>query len=382
MKISRWKVINALKSRLLISLVSYCCFLPIIGAGILAIIRMIQMAMQGRSINYILNFDHNWWIYIFLAVTWLGAIYFCLMTEKGLLFDVLFLPLEKQTEVPGGTIIYPAKTDTWNKDYASEYWIEINRRKKIKPLRLFLSKELVEIPKGIKYNFYYLKYSKLIVNVEVLEGGRKEGEQAVEIPVMDPPVIPQYSKEEFRGITKTHRMPLTGLFCFCVAGLVGLALWGICSWQYFSYWYQREIGRCITIWIFLFALEIIFVALFHKKDRGYFRDMHCKEICVTEVIPIKNIYGKKFWYLVDIKIRDRIRGIELEVTDGMHKKDRFLLYRGVSTYWDCFPMCASLPPRFRDRFTPGKHKMKAVRLYYLKHSKVVVKMDVVDIGFV
>ncbi len=364
MKISRWKLIKALKLRLLIALACKCCYLPIIGAGVWAIIKIIQMVVQERNLNYILNLDHNWWIYIFLGVTWLIAIYFYLVMEKGLLLDILFLPVEKQTEVLGSTIIYPAKTDTYDKDYASEYWVEINRGKKIKSLRLFVSKELIEIPKGTKYNLYYLKYSKLIVDVEVLEGGRKKGAQVAEIPLMDPPIIPQYSKEELREITKIHRAPLVGLLCYCVAGLVGLAVWGIGSWEKFFCW---------------LALEILFIALFCKKDRGYLRDMHCKEICVTEVIPIKNIYGKKFWYRVDKKMRDRIRGIELEVTDGMHKKERFLLYRGISTYWNCFPMCASLPPRFKDKFKPGKQKMKAVRLYYLKHSKVVVKVDVVDI---
>lgn len=327
MKLNRWKLIMALKSRLLFLLACWCWMIPVIGAGVRAVIKIIQMIRQGRNLNYLLDLEHNWWIYIFFVVTWLGVICLFRLTEKELLADLLFLNVEKQTDVPGGALIYPAKTDTYDKDYASEYCVKINRGKKLKPLLLYVNKKVTDIPKGAKYNLYYLKYSKLIVDVEVLEGGTKKETQVAKIPLMDPPVIPEYSKKELLEITKTYLVPFFG------------------------------------------------------KMGCYIHDLYCREICATEVIPIHNIYGKKFRCCVDLKMRDNIKGIKLEVTDGIHKKERFLLDRSISTYWNCFPMCASLPPRFRGEFRRGEKKMKAVRLYYLKHSRVVVKMDVLEHDF-
>ena len=70
----------------------------------------------------------------------------------------------------------------------------------------------------------------------------------------------------------------------------------------------------------------------------------------------------------------------MEVTEGTHKSESYLLYQEISEYWNCFPMCASYE-HYRARgplFEPGKQKLKAVRIYYLKHSKIVVDMDVVE----
>lgn len=62
-------------------------------------------------------------------------------------------------------------------------------------------------------------------------------------------------------------------------------------------------------------------------------------------------------------------------------QDASLASKGVivmfSEYWNCFPMCAYLHRNFiGKRFEPGEHKLEAVRIYYLKHSGIVVKMDV------
>ncbi len=130
------------------------------------------------------------------------------------------------------------------------------------------------------------------------------------------------------------------------------------------------------IWIFLSLLEIFFVIQFLRLDRGYFGDMYHREICVTEVIPITRIYGRKF--IADIKNgTDRITGIELEVKNDLAKRVRFLLFKDVSEYWNCFPTYANMHWRFRGTFEPGEHKLQAVRLYYLKYSRIVVKVDVI-----
>lgn len=201
-----------------------------------------------------------------------------------------------------------------------------------------------------------------------------------DILFMDPPIIPRYSKDELVAMTQTHRFFSLGLLIYCIAGFVAMVIWGIHSFKNFIYWYRTEIGRCIIVWIFVIALEMLFVFLFCKKDRGYLWDLYCREICVTDELPIEIIYGKTILFHIDKKIlHDKISGVELEVTEGTQNGEVFLLYREISKYWNCFPTNVSYPIRYRGpRFEPGEQKLRIVRLYYLKHSKIVVDMDVVE----
>ncbi len=378
MKISRWKILKALKKRYVLLIIMILGTLPLIIAGVWFVCRVIQLNMHGRNIYLILDLDDNWWKYAIIGVIWLLMTYsFIFIVEWGLVWDVLLLPLKRLSDVSANTMIYPEKTDTFDRKYPSEYWIGINCLEKHNLLPLFVSKEFGAIPQGDKYNIIYLKHSKLIVKVDVMEGECEE--TFSEIPFMSPPIIPRYSKEELIAMTKTHRLPSLVLLIYCIAGFAALLIWGIYSSRNYLYWYRMEVGRCIGIWATFIVLEILLVFLFRKKDRGYLWDVHCREIGVTEVIPIEIIYGKKFLCRVDKKIKDQTRGIELEVTKGTHKSESFLLYQEISEYWNCFQMCASYHHRYRGPlFEPGKQKLKAVRIYYLKHSKIVVDMDVVE----
>lgn len=378
MKISRWKIFKALKERFVLVIIMSLGSLPIIIAGIWFICRVIQLDMQGKNIYRLLDLNDNWWIHACISVIWILMTYaYIFVVEWGLILDVLFLPMKRLSDVSANTIIYLGKTDTFDRKYASLYWINIGGEGENNLLQLLVSKEFGAIPKGDKYNIIYLKHSKLVVKVEVMEGGREETPR--EIPIMDPPITPRYSKEDLIAMTKTHRLPSLVLLIYCIAGFVVLGIWGINSFGKFMYWYRMEIERCIGIWFFLIVLELFLVFLFRRIDRGYLLDLHSREICVTDVLPIETIYGKKFLCHVDKKIKDQTSGIELEVTEGTHKSENFLLYREISKYWNCFPMCASYHHRYRGpRFKSGEQKLKAVRLYYLKHSKIVVDMDVVE----
>ena len=58
-------------------------------------------------------------------------------------------------------------------------------------------------------------------------------------------------------------------------------------------------------------------------------------------------------------------------------KMKIRLYKENSEYWNCFPMCAGYPHRYHgERFQPGEKNIKAVRLYFLKNSRIIVKLDV------
>ncbi|MBQ6695282.1 MAG: hypothetical protein IJN16_01110 [Lachnospiraceae bacterium] len=376
MKISRWMLIKALRTRILTALFYSFGTLPLIGAGVWFFYKVIEKGMKRRNFFRALELDENWWVLLLLGVMWLLLIWFhYLLVERGLLLDILWQPVKKLPEVSREAIQFPAKTDIYDWNYASAYWVQMRSGKEEKPLALYVSKELGGFPKGTRYNIYYLKHSKTIVKVEVLEGVKTP--QPKEEIWMDPPIIPQYSKDELKKMTKMHRWRPKVLLLYCIAGAIALMVWGIYSWQNFVYWYLWERGRCVGIWITFLLLEVLFIVMFRRVDRGCFRDMHSGEICVTEVIPITDIYGKRFWNDIDRNFRDRIRGIELEVTDGTHKDERFLLYKEFSEYWNCFPMCAYLHRHFiGKRFEPGEHKLEAVRIYYLRHSGIVVKMDV------
>lgn len=126
--------------------------------------------------------------------------------------------------------------------------------------------------------------------------------------------------------------------------------------------------------------EVAFVIVFIFVDRGYFIDRYNRQIEVTEPIAIEDIYGKGF-LIEGKKMRDTIVGVRLQVVDGTHKNKTYRLYKENSEYWNCFSMCAHYPSRYYRycvRFQQGEFKLKAVRLYYLKKSRIVVKMDVIE----
>ncbi len=197
---------------------------------------------------------------------------------------------------------------------------------------------------------------------------------------MSSPVIPQYTTTELKEKTKIHTWRPKVALATCIGGLIPLLIWGINSSENYVYWYVVERERCIGIWFILLLLELYLIALFCWLDKGCFYDIISKKICVTEAIPITDIYGEKI-LLSDMEgmIKRRIRGIRLKVTDGIHKKKKFLLYENISEYWNCFPLCLRTPiPRHQHdlKYRPGEHKLEAVRIYYLKHSGIVVKLEV------
>ncbi len=172
---------------------------------------------------------------------------------------------------------------------------------------------------------------------------------------MDEPVIPRYDREKIKIITRHQAWRSNVMAVLSIVGGLNLLI-------------------CRTP-LSLFC-EVAFVIVFIFVDRGYFIDRYNRQIEVTEPIAIEDIYGKGFLF-EGKKIRDTIIGVRLQVVDGIHKNKTYRLYKENLEYWNCFPMCAGYPHRYHgERFQPSEKNIKAVRLYFLKNSRIIVKLDV------
>lgn len=343
--------------------------------GKVFILKIADKIRGRQDISRALDLKDNLPVYLILLAVWLFAIYINYrLVERKLMVDLLFMPVEKVSKVTGSKIKYPVKTDIYDWHYAGEYQIEVMDEKG-KTLNLYVNKDIKAMPKGTLYNIFYLKNSRLIVDIEVLESKKKDEIEKEMNLNLCPAQIPKYTKDELKELTKTHRLPVMAMFVYCIIGMAAIVTWGIYSYQEYFYWYVLETHRCAAIWILFAGMETAFILMFRKLDRGYIKDMRHTEICVTEGILAENIYGRKFIYRVDRRFKDKIRAVEFEVIKGKSKNERFLMYTQVSEYWNCLPMCTRLPAKFTGRFEKGDCKINAVRLYYLKNSKIVVKVD-------
>ncbi len=371
MQISRLTLIKALWKRLLLSVFWLLFALLWIGVAAFFVFRVVDLAIDGRNIVWLLDLDDNWLIWILFAASWCMIVYTSFYAEGGYLLDVLLLRIKKRSGVSRNDVIFPFATDTSNYHYAEVFPVQIGRKE---PLHLFVNRRVTAIPYGTEYDIFYLRRSRVIVRAEVLDGFKPPEKQ--QIILMDDPVVPQYSKDELKAITKPHRWRPIGLFVYRVAGLGALVAWLIHTLRDPVYWYMRETPRAIGGLVFFALLELLLIYIFKFWERGYFLDLYRKEVCASEVIPISDIYGRKFIWKMN-----SISGVELEVTDGTYKRERFLLYTNISEYWNCFPMNILNLPRRRFggiahfNFTRGEHKLKAVRLYYLRNSRIVLKVD-------
>lgn len=371
--IGRLKLIKALWKQLLLSVFWLLFALLWIGVAAVLVFRVVDLAIDGRNILWLLDLDDNWLILILFAISWCMIVYTSFYAEGGYILDVLLLRIEKRSGVSRNDVIFPFSTDTSNYRYAEVFPVQIGRKE---PLNLLVNRKLTTIPYGTEYDIFYLKRSRVIVHAEVLEGFKPpEKNQMI---LMDEPVIPKYSKVELKAMTKPHHWRPIGLFFYCLAGFGALVAWAIHTLRDPVYWYIREAPRAIRGLVFFTLLEVFLICIFRHWERGYFPDLHRGDIAVSEVIPVSDIYGRKFiWKL------NTITGVQLEVTNGTHKRERFLLYTNISEYWNCFPMNILNLPRRRYggighfKFEAGQHRLKAVRLYYLKRSRIVVKVEII-----
>lgn len=350
MKISRWKLVKALGVRILGSTLYFTLMWGVLGVVSLLIYRTVEIGMTGGNV---LKFIKDMWIVFFVLISYgVLSIRYSGEVQKGFLLDIILGRVERVLDIYSNTMELHSTYSIFDRRYAKEYWIEIQKTKRNEALKLYVNKNISVLPKGQKYNLYYLKGSKTLVNAEVF--GEKKVAVKEEIR-MDEPVIPRYDREKIKIITRHQAWRSNVMAVLSIVGGLNLLI-------------------CRTP-LSLFC-EVAFVIVFIFVDRGYFIDRYNRQIEVTEPIAVEDIYGKGFLF-EGKKIRDKIIGVRLQVVDGIHKNKTYRLYKENSEYWNCFPMCAGYLHRYHgERFQPGEKNIKAVRLYFLKNSRIIVKLDV------
>ncbi len=182
--------------------------------------KIVEMARNVKDILEL--FKETWLLWIGLGLGWFSMIYACLQVERGYILDILLMRVEKLSEVRRNAIEFQV-ANLEGLDYLSEYNIQVSRDNK-KTLYMYVNESLGVIPKGKKYNIYYLKGCKAVVKVEVLEGAVEPEKE--ELILMDEPIIPQYSKEELKVMTKMHHWRPIGLLVYCLVIFFVLIIWG------------------------------------------------------------------------------------------------------------------------------------------------------------
>ena len=189
-----------------------------------------------------------------------------------------------------------------------------------------------------------------------------------------PPVnIPQYSRKEIWHMFRKHHIRPIYLLFLELVGIVGMIYFYLYTQRDWLYWHiqNRDIyfGRFAVIAIAMAVVLIIYLKLF----RGYLVDMCTCQICATELLPVKNVvYCKNY-----ARIGKDAAWAEIRIKKEQYKRS-LLIYKNVSKYWNCFPDELSYTYDKNDYYDgKGKYQFEAVRFYYLKYSKLVVKVEVV-----
>ncbi len=251
-----------------------------------------------------------------------------------------------------------------------------------KPSKLKVYGKVVDIPEAEYVKFYYLKWSKVVVAIEA-EGIKQQevdsGQQAYDtgLPV-NIPNIPQYSRKEIRHILRKHHIrPLYLLFLELVGivGIIGMVLFYLYarySKRGWHYWHMMNRDLFFRVFVFIMILMVVILILYLWLFRGYVTDMCTGQICATELLPVKNVvYCKNY-----ARIHKDAAWAEIRIKREQYKRS-FLIYKNVSKYWDCFPGESAVYDQRDSCSGKGKYQFDAVRFYYLRNSKLVVKVEVV-----
>lgn len=241
------------------------------------------------------------------------------------------------------------------------------------PQELNFYKNLGEVPESGKAKFYYLKRSKIVIEIlsdvteitvdNVCFEGRKE------------PVIPLLCRRQIWHIFRKHHFRpffFTGLILAGVAGMLGFIIYARSE---YVYWFIWESSRFWGIIAFFIVILSVFVWLYRKNYKGYWADMLRGEIQATEVIPYNKIVCAKY---VNVA-QEKVCAVGIRVNTDIYKNNLFVIYNNVSKYWNCFTV--DLECFYKGiKYQSGNYEFQAVRFYYLKNSKLVVGVEVIENG--
>lgn len=371
MKVSRWKVIYGIFGDVITSLgVKLLLPFPIIGFFL-----TFREIIEGK-----ININNIFGVIIFL----IGIILFVGASRgKCYLLDIILMNVQETSLLPAAELQYGDVIPGFGQSCIGYDLIIGKERNNI--LRLQVFHKLVTKPPADYYKVYYLKYTKTVIGFEVVglqekttktwgqiknERKRKRSKKAVEAP-KETFSIPKYDTNILWSITKHHAWRPALWIMYNVVAFVGMV-------SYLLY----VVGKCgnghvitsreLSGIIMLAGLEIACLTIYLKGFKGYFLDILTRKVSATTVLPFETIKSKKCIY----DMHGNVIGLIVLLDVGTEQPQRLIVYNNVSQYWNGF----EIHPRYGHRhvrYLPDDYNIGSVRFYYLKHSKIVVKMDVV-----
>ncbi len=372
MKVSRWKIIYAIFGEIIASLFSKM-MLPVILYAIIMDINKIIQVRGNVDIIDIMGFI----LLLIGAFLLIGALW-----GKGYLLDIILMNVQETSLLPASELEYGDVIPGFAWSFIG-YDLIVGKDRN-NPLRLQVFHKLVTKPVADYYKIYYLKYTKTVIGFEAVglqekttktwvqiknERKRKRSKKAVEAS-KETFSIPKYDTNTLWNMTKHHAWRPALWIMYNVVAFVGME-------SYLLY----VVGKCgnghvitsreLSGIIMLAGLEIACLVVYIKGFKGYFLDILSRKVSATTVLPFETIKSKKCIY----DMHGKVIGLILLLDVGTEQPQRLIVYNNVSQYWNGFEM----HPRYSHRhvrYLPDDYNICSVRFYYLKSSKIVVKMDV------
>lgn len=382
-KISRWRIIYAIFGEIITSL-WLKILLPV---SFLGFVFAVDKIIEGRR-NISIIFSAI--VLLTTTILFWGAVW-----RKWYLIDIILMNIQETSLLPASEIELGDAIPGFARSIIG-YDIIIGKERNA-PLRLQVFHKLVTRPVADYYKIYYLKYTRTVVGFEPVtvqenstgkssiykrkslaqiknERKQKRSKKAVEAP-KEVFAISQYDTNTLWNMTKHHAWRPALMIIYNVVTIAVLTFFLIYAGGKSENWYPIAGQRNLIIIISLVIAEIIWLLIYVKGFKGYFLDILGRKISATTVLPFEKVKSKKCIY----DLKGKVIGLILELEVGTEQPQRVIMYNSVSEYGDGFEM----HPRYSHRqlrYVPNDYNISSVRFYYLKHSKIVVKMDVVVNG--
>ncbi len=330
---------------------------------------------------------------IFVAIIFLAStVLFCGATwRKWYLMDILLMNVQETSLLPVSEIEYGEVIPGFARSIIG-YEIIIGKERNAS-LRLRVFHKLVTKPVADYYKIYYLKYTRTVVGFETVtlqvessdkskinkrkslaqiknERKRLRSKKAVEAKKEECITIPKYDRNTIWNLTKHHAWRPALIIMYNIVTILAIIFFSLYAVRTGESWYHIASQRYIKIVLCLLVIEIIWLVVYCKGFKGYFLDMLIPQIAATTMLPVEKVTSKKCIY----DFSGNVIGLILVIEVGMEQPQRLIIYNNVSEYWNGFDMHPKYSHR-QIRYVPREYDIESVRLYYLKNSKLVVKME-------
>lgn len=379
MKISRWNIIYATLGEIITSLVLKL-FIPI---SIIGFMYSVYEFIKG----------YTKLVTFFAAIIFLAStVLFCGATwRKWYLLDILLMKVQETSLLPASEIEYGEAIPGFARSIIG-YEMIIGKERNAS-LRLQVFHKLVTKPVADYYKIYYLKYTRTVVGFDTVtlqvessekskinkrkslaqiknERKRLRSKKVVEVKKEEGITIPKYDRNTIWNLTKHHAWRPALIIMYNIVTILAIIFFSLHAVKTGESWYPVASQKYIKVVLCLLVIEIIWLVVYFKGFKGYFLDMLIPQIATTTMLPVEKVTSKKCIY----DFSGNVIGLILVIEVGMEQPQRLIIYNNVSEYWNGFDMHPKYSHR-QIRYVPREYDIESVRLYYLKNSKLVVKME-------